>query len=206
MYLCAVIQNNTRDRILHAVFYDIRRNGFQGLRADKVVADMGITKGALYHYFASKQAIGTAVLDEIIRPNYLAFYHHLDQSEGNAIPLLIEHLNHLSDMATDEDVTLGCPLNNLIQEMSPLDEDFRVRMKAIVEHIQQSVAAAIQRGKVAGFVKPEVDADAVGRFFFAAVEGSYTIAKVSKSKAVFRSNMGLLVDFLRTLEQGTTPP
>lgn len=200
MYLCAMIQNNTRDRILHAVFYDIRRNGFQGLRADKVVADMGITKGALYHYFSGKQAIGAAVLDEIIRPNYLAFYHRLDQSEGNPIPLLIEHLNYLSDRATDEDVALGCPLNNLIQEMSPLDEDFRVRMKTIVEHIQQSVAAAIQRGKAAGFIKPEVDSDAIGHFFFAAVEGSYTVAKVRKSKAVFRSNVELLVDFLRTLE------
>lgn len=191
---------NTRERILYSMFQDIRKNGFQGLRADKVVAEMGITKGALYHYFDDKQAIGTAVLDEIIRPGYLAFFLQLDQSEGNPIPLLIGHLEHLSNMATDDDITLGCPLNNLIQEMSPLDEAFRVRMKNIVEKIQESVAAALQRGKAAGFIREDVDCVTVGRFFFASIEGSYTMAKVSKSREVFVSNMKLLTGFVQSLQ------
>jgi TetR/AcrR family transcriptional regulator, transcriptional repressor for nem operon len=192
-------QGNTRERILQSMFLDVRRNGFQGLRADKVVADMGITKGALYHYFSGKQAIGTAILDEIIRPNYLDFYCKLDRSEGHPIPLLVQHLQFLSDAATDDDVALGCPLNNLIQEMSPLDEDFRLRMKSIVEQIQQSVAAALQRGKSAGLIRPDVDCEAVGRFYFSAIEGSYTMAKVSKSRDAFVANMRLLTGFLEGL-------
>jgi TetR/AcrR family transcriptional regulator, transcriptional repressor for nem operon len=200
MYLCGMNQTNTRERILQSMFFDIRKNGFQGLRADKVVAEMGITKGALYHYFDSKQTIGTAVLDEIIRPNYLAFYKRLDQSEGNPIPLLIGQLQYLSNAATDEDIALGCPLNNLIQEMSPLDEDFRLRMKNIVEQIQQSVAAALQRGKSAGFIRQDVDALAVGRFFFSSIEGSYTMAKVSQNREAFITNMQLLIGFLESLQ------
>lgn len=199
MYLCAMNATDTRERILQSMFHDIRRNGFQGLRADKVVAEMGITKGALYHYFGSKQSIGTAVIDEIIRPNYLHFYHELDRFEGNPIPKLIEHLQYLSNMATEEDISLGCPLNNLIQEMSPLDEDFRLRMKSIVEHIQASVAAALQRGKLAGFVRQDVDCQAIGRFFFSTIEGSYTMSKVSKSREAFVANMGLLASYLENL-------
>jgi AcrR family transcriptional regulator len=190
---------NTRERILQSMFFDIRKNGFQGLRADKVIADLGITKGALYHYFANKQSIGTAVLDEIIRPNYLSFYRQLDQVEGDPIPLLVGHLRYLAEKATDEDITLGCPLNNLIQEMSPIDEDFRLRMKAIVEAIQQSVAAAIQRGKSAGYIREDVDGVAIGRFYFSTIEGTYTMAKVSKSKEAFTMNMELLSHFLKTL-------
>ncbi len=200
MYLCSMNQTNTRERILQSMFSDIRKNGFQGLRADKVIGDLGITKGALYHYFPNKPSIGTAVLDEIIRPNYLHFYRELDQSEGDPIPLLIGHLQKLAGMATDEDISLGCPLNNLIQEMSPLDEDFRLRMKSIVESIQQSVSAAIQRGKAAGFIRPDVDSTAIGRFYFSTIEGSYTMAKVSKSKAAFEANMQLLAQFLESLK------
>lgn len=200
MYLCTMNSTDTRERILHSMFLDIRKNGFQGLRTDKVVAEMGITKGALYHYFEGKQAIGAAVLDEIIRPRYLSFYQQLDQTEGNPVPLLLEHLQRLSDMATDEDVSLGCPLNNLIQEMSPLDESFRLRMKNIVEQIQQSVASALQRGKAAGFIRQEVDCLATGRFFFASIEGSYTMAKVSKNRETFAANMRLLAGFLEGLQ------
>ena len=190
---------DTRERILTQMFLDIRKNGFQGLRADKVVADMDITKGALYHYFANKQAIGAAVIDEIIRPNYLQFYRELDRWEGNPVDKLKEHLHFLAGRATDDEVSLGCPLNNLVQEMSPIDEDFRLRMKSIVDGIQASITAAIRRGQAAQSVRPDVDAEAIARFFFAAIEGAYSVAKVRKDAAAFRSSMGILHQFLDTL-------
>ena len=188
---------DTRERILHQMFTDIRKNGFQGLRADKVVADMGITKGALYHYFSNKQEIGTAVLDEIIRPNYLAAFRRLDQHAGDPITFLQEHIDHLAQAATDEDIALGCPLNNLAQEMSPLDETFRLRMKHIVEQIEHSVAAALERGKLNGYVREDADSKALGRFFFSSIEGAYSMAKVIKSAEAFRQNMQLLKTFLQ---------
>jgi TetR/AcrR family transcriptional regulator, transcriptional repressor for nem operon len=199
MYLCAMNATDTRERILQQMFLDMRRNGFQGLRTDRVVSEMGITKGALYHYFPGKQAIGTAVLDEIIAPDYLYFYRQLDQFTGNPIPKLISHIEFLENLATDEDIVLGCPLNNLMQEMSPLDEEFRLRMKSIVGQIQQSVTAALERGKSAGFIRPDVDSAAVGGFFFGSIEGSYSVAKVHKSKALFCSNMSILKAYLGTL-------
>lgn len=200
MYLCLMNITDTRERILGQMFLDIRKNGFQGLRADKVVASMGITKGALYHYFDSKQAIGTAVIDEIIRPNYLAAYQKLDQFSGDPIAFLCAHLDSLACMATDEDVALGCPLNNLVQEMSPLDESFRLRMKAIVEQIQNSVAQALERGKANGFVQPDANSAAIGRFFFAALEGAFSMAKVMKSAEIFQENVTILKTFLATYQ------
>ncbi len=190
---------DTRERILTQMFLDIRKNGFQGLRADKVVADMDITKGALYHYFANKQAIGTAVIDEIIRPNYLKFYRELDGWEGHPVDKLQEHLRFLVDRATDDDISLGCPLNNLVQEMSPLDEGFRLRMKSIVDAIQDSTTAALRRGQAAQLVRSDVDPEAVARFFFASIEGAYSLSKVRKDAAAFRSSMGVLHQFLETL-------
>jgi AcrR family transcriptional regulator len=190
---------DTRERILTQMFLDIRKNGFQGLRADKVIAEMDVTKGALYHYFANKQAIGVAVIDEIIRPNYLHFYRELDRWEGHPIDKLQEHLQFLMEKATDEEVSLGCPLNNLVQEMSPLDEDFRLRMKSIVDGIHASTAAALVRGQANGQVRAEANPLQIAQFFFASIEGTYALAKVKKDAAAFKSNMNLLAQFLDTL-------
>lgn len=200
MYLCPMQTIDTRERILARMFLDIRKNGFQGLRADKVVSEMDITKGALYHYFANKQAIGIAVVDEIIRPNYLRFYRELDCWEGHPIDKLQEHLGFLSGRATDEEVALGCPLNNLVQEMSPIDEEFRLHMKIIIDNIHDSITAALRRGQAAGLVRSEINAEAIARFYFATIEGAYSIAKVHKEAAAFRSNMAMLHQFLDTLK------
>ncbi len=199
MYLWAMQTTDTRGQILERMFHDIRKNGFQGLRADKVIADMAVTKGALYHYFPNKQAIGAAVIEEILRPNYLRVYRELDRWEGNPIDKLQEHLRFLSNMATDDEVALGCPLNNLAQEMSPIDEDFRIRMKTIVDSIHASISAALLRGQMNGQLRAQVNPYQVAQFFFSSVEGSYSIAKVRKDAAAFKSNMELLSNFLDTL-------
>ncbi len=190
---------DTRERILMNMFLDVRKNGFQGLRADKVIAGMDVTKGALYHYFACKQAIGSAIIEEIIRPRYLHFYQELARCTGNPIDKMQQHLHMLADMATQEEVTLGCPLNNLVQEMSPIEEDFRISMQAIVDEIHSSVATALRRGQSDGLVRPEIDPEQIAPFFFAAIEGAYSTAKVRKDAVVFKNNMKVLSSFLDTL-------
>jgi len=136
----------------------------------------------------------------IIRPNYLRFYRELDCWEGHPIDKLQEHLGFLSGRATDEEVALGCPLNNLVQEMSPIDEEFRLHMKIIIDNIHDSITAALRRGQAAGLVRSEINAEAIARFYFATIEGAYSIAKVHKEAAAFRSNMAMLHQFLDTLK------
>lgn len=191
--------SDTRERILSQMFCHIRKSGYQGLRADKVIADLDITKGALYHYFPNKQAIGSAVIEEIIRPNYLRFYQELDQWTGHPVDKIQEHLRFLVSMATDEEAILGCPLNNLVQEMSPLDEDFRLRMRSIIDAMLRSLAAALHRGQAAGQVRPELAADQIAQFIFAGIEGGYAIAKVRKEAQPFQNSMVVLSTFLDSL-------
>jgi TetR/AcrR family transcriptional regulator, transcriptional repressor for nem operon len=201
VYLCAVKNADTRERILHRMFMDIHKNGFQGLRADKVVSEMDITKGALYHYFPSKQAIGIAVVDEIIRPNYLAFYRELDQSTDDPIALLKSHIEMLSQKCDQESIALGCPLNNLVQEMSPLDEDFRLRLKSVVDIMQHSTAAALRRGQAQGSIREDIDVEAAAHFYLSSLEGAYGIAKVQRSLKVFRGSMQMLSYFFDSLRK-----
>jgi len=187
---------DTRERILGRMFQDIHKNGFQGLRADRVIADLGITKGALYHYFPSKDAIGLAVIEEIIGPTYLSFFRSLEQAKGHPIDLLQEHLRELGEKATPDDIYLGCPLNNLVQEMSPLNEDFRQRLKVVMDGMIHYSARALERGIQNGQVKPDTDCGAVASFMIAGMEGAYGVAKVQKSLSSFHRNIEQLIHYL----------
>ena len=48
----------TRERLLQAAFREVYRSGFQSARLDAVLATGGVTKGALYYHFGSKEALG----------------------------------------------------------------------------------------------------------------------------------------------------
>lgn len=198
MYIFAPVME-TREKILTAMFTDIHKNGFQGLRADKVIKDLDVTKGAMYHYFPSKDAIGLAVIDEFIEPNYLKFYSDLDIFDGHPIDMLQFHLKDLMRRATDENISLGCPLNNLVQEMSPLSEEFRLKLKKIVDEMTLSTANSLKRGQVKGYVKSDVNVEAVAGFFVSSIEGAYGMAKVQKQIALFKASITQLSFYLDIL-------
>src|SRR6266478_7349700 len=56
----------TRERLLQAAFREVHRSGFQSASIDAILAATNVTKGAMYHHFDSKEALGYAVVDEVI--------------------------------------------------------------------------------------------------------------------------------------------
>ncbi|HKR50935.1 MAG TPA: ScbR family autoregulator-binding transcription factor [Pseudonocardiaceae bacterium] len=57
----------TRLAILTAAAEHFARNGYHATSLDRVLADSGGTKGALYFHFASKEALARAVITELVQ-------------------------------------------------------------------------------------------------------------------------------------------
>lgn len=191
----------TRQTLLEAAFAEIHRNGFQAASLAQILADTGLTKGALYHHFPDKKALGLAVLEEVIRPRLAAmmFAPLTDTRQPLAAMQAL-----LAAKAAEDDpavVALGCPLNNLMQEMSPVDESFRLHLNAVFEAWVGVVAAALKRGKTAGEVRRDVDAEATAFFIVSALEGCIGMSKNTQSVAAYRSCLAQLGRFLDTLKR-----
>jgi TetR/AcrR family transcriptional regulator, transcriptional repressor for nem operon len=59
----------TRELLLQAAFEEMYRSGFRSADLDAIPPAAGVTKGALYCHFDNKEALGYAVVDEIIASN-----------------------------------------------------------------------------------------------------------------------------------------
>ena len=204
--------DRTRTRLLEAAFEQMFRNGFQAASLNAILSRAGLTKGALYHHFPDKAALGVAVIDEVVRRPVLDAYLGAlgaDMADplaaSDPLAALQGVLRRRADDFTDEEIELGCPLNNLAQEMSPLDERLRERVESALEAWAAGFADALERAKEAGTVRRNVDASRVAAFLVAAVEGSFGMAKNARSVAVLRSNLELLADYLDTLRPGSDP-
>ena len=57
---------HTRERLLQAASREVYRTGFQSAGLDTILASTGVTKGALYYHFKSKEALGYAIVEEIV--------------------------------------------------------------------------------------------------------------------------------------------
>jgi AcrR family transcriptional regulator len=189
----------TRGKLLTAAFEEIYRHGFQAASLDRILAGAGVTKGALYHHFPDKAALGYAVVEEIVTGPVLEVYLRTLEDSADPLAALQDVLRRRADDFAAGGVELGCPLNNLAQEMSPLDERFRLRVAEALEAWTAGYARALERAKALGVVRRDVNPAQVAAFIVAAVEGSFGMAKNAKSVATLRSNLDTLVSFLDTL-------
>jgi AcrR family transcriptional regulator len=189
----------TRDKLLKAAFEEIYRRGFQAASLDSILAKAGVTKGALYHHFPDKAALGYAVVDEVVKGFLLERWGVLEPPGGDPVTALQRILQIRSAGLTTREVELGCPLNNLAQEMSPLDQRFRRGVNATFDIWTGAVAKDLERGQAEGTVRRDVDAGKIAAFVVASIEGSFGLAKGAQSAAMLRSNLDVLSTFLESL-------
>src|ERR1700675_2371960 len=79
----------TRERLLQAASREIYRSGFQSAGLDTILASAGVTKGALYYHFKSKEALGYAVVEEVIAPDNRGTWVRPLQSVKDPVDALI---------------------------------------------------------------------------------------------------------------------
>ncbi len=188
----------TRQALLQAAFQEIYRCGFQAASIDNILSKVSVTKGALYHHFGSKQELGYAVVDELIRQRILDRWVRSLEKAENPIDGLFAILR-TKEPHPGFDPRLGCPLNNLAQEMSPLDEGFRKRLENVFREWREGIAMALRRGQEKGQVKSDVNPSEAADFFLAALEGSVSLAKNAQDRNLFDNCKAGLARYLESL-------
>lgn len=97
------------------------------------------------------------------------------------------------DNLEQKDIQLGCPLNNLAQEMSPIDEGFRSRTDALYQLWLGSIASTLREGQERNEIKRGIIPGDTALFIVASMEGCMGIAKTAQSrKALMRCGKGIL--------------
>jgi len=187
----------TRERLLQAASREIYRSGFQSAGLDKILASAGVTKGALYYHFKGKQALGYAVVEEVIAPDVHGKWVRPLQSVKDPIDALIGAVQRIP--VRPEDVRGGCQMNNLAQEMSPLDAGFRKRLATIFGDWREAVASVLQEGQSHGRVRRDVEPAEAAGLLIAMVEGYGSLAKNAQDPKVMKAGIRNIVDWLKSL-------
>jgi AcrR family transcriptional regulator len=192
----------TRERLLRAAAREIYISGFQSASLDTILASAGVTKGALYHHFKNKEALGYAVVAEIISPDTRATWMRPLQnprSLKDPIDALIDIVQSIS--VQPKLVCGGCQLNNLAQEMSPLDAGFRKRLETIFDAWRKAVASILREGQRRGTVRRDVEPNDAAGLLIAMVEGYGSLGKNAQDPKVIKAGIKNIVGWLQSLRR-----
>jgi TetR/AcrR family transcriptional regulator, transcriptional repressor for nem operon len=189
----------TRERLLQAASREIYRSGFQSASLDTMLSSAGVTKGALYHHFENKELLGYAVVEEVISRNLRRMWVQPLQRVKDPIDALIGIVRGIS--VRREDVRGGCELNNLAQEMSPLDAGFRKRLEIVFDAWREAVASVLREGQLHGSVRRDVQTTDAAGLLIAMVEGYASLAKNAQDPKLIKAGIKNIVVWLRSLRQ-----
>lgn len=199
--------DQTRKSLLMAAFQEIHRNGFKRASLDSILDKTGLTKGALYHHFPTKQALGYAVVDEVLCGIAHQLWVQPLLGQDDPVTALQTQLKGLAAAPADDLLQHGCPLNNLSQEMSGLDEGFRSRLDQVFSSWRDAIAACLEHGKKQGTVRRDVDSKQAATFIIASLEGGLGMAKNARSVEVLKQcgqGLAQYLDTLRASGSGTS--
>lgn len=189
----------TREKILNAAFGEIHRNGFQAASIASILSDTGLTKGALYHYFPAKHALGLAVIDEVVQAGLEEMVFRPLREAAQPVDELLEIMQRKAAYVNEDTIKLGCPLNNLMQEMSPLDDAFKARLTLILKAWQTAIHNALVTGQRQRQIRADVDCEAAALFIVSAWEGCWGVAKNMQSVKTFQLCIAQLQDYVLSL-------
>jgi TetR/AcrR family transcriptional repressor of nem operon len=174
----------TRHEILNAAFDEIYANGFHASSLDAILERTELTKGALFHQFASKLELGYAVVDEVIVPMTRARWITPLAAFDDPLEGILHLVERNVGDAPQAELHRGCPLGNLIQEMSNTDAEFRRRLRRCVEVWIDGVAEHIERGRRTGHVRRSVKPRAVAEYVVVTLEGIFGVVKGLRDKSI----------------------
>ncbi len=191
----------TRAAILEAAFVEVYHRGFQAVSIDKILAKTKMTKGAFYSHFDSKNALGYALVDEVLREMTLDRWVRPVAAYRNPIHGMLTRFRKIIESTSEEHLALGCPLNNLTQEMSAVDPVFREKLQAVLQLWIQETEKYLNKAQVEGYLKKNVNTRQVAEFVVMVEEGSFALVKNLRDKRVYWSMYESLKQYLESISE-----
>jgi AcrR family transcriptional regulator len=185
-------KKSTRENILRKCFEAVEIQGFEALRTDKEIQNLSISKGAFYHYFPTKLDLGYALIEEIIKPKYEQKWSTLLENESEIAWALHNLLEKEKATASEQLISRGDVLYNLMLEMSGVDSQFRLKLDEVLEIQVKILQKALLAGKNNGQFKSGMDSRSMAYLLIGQLHGCYAIAKTRASKEVFISMVSAL--------------
>jgi len=170
----------TRERILRTASGIMSKKGYAAVGINEVLAASAVPKGSFYHYFASKDAFGEAMLQDYF-DGYLADVDRMLSAPGRTMAeRLMTYWESFSETQETFECQGRCLVVKLGAEVADLSEPMRLVLRDGTDAITSRLAAAVAAGVEEGSLTVEDDPAGLARTLYSMWLGASVMSKMHR--------------------------
>lgn len=177
---------DTKTHLLEVGYQLLAKKGFSAVGLQQILTTAGVPKGSFYHYFASKEAFGEAIIEHY----FLQYQNKLDelsQTQSSASQALYQYFLRWYDTQQSSCDVDKCLVVKLSAEVADLSEAMANALNFGYEQTIHWLGGQIEIAINAGDMNLKNDADSQAkslakRLYFAWL-GASLVTKISRSTA-----------------------
>lgn len=187
----------TRERIVAAAAELMTTRSVAGTTLEDIQEAAGISTSQLYHYFADKNDLVTAVID--FQTDQVLAFQQLGLDRIESLQDLRTWCDTMVRMVRGQGCVGGCPIGSLASDLAETDALARARLARSFEQwedmIHEGLAAIAARGEL-----PEhVDTDRLATATLAGIQGGLLLSQVRRETAPLEAALDTMLDHLASL-------
>ena len=203
---------DTRSKLLAVAIDLVRAQGFCATSVDSLCAAAGVTKGAFFHHFESKESLGVAAAEEWSRRTGALFATAAYHDHRDPFDRVMAYLDFRAALAAGPTPAFTCLVGTMVQEMFATSDPIRVACRASIEGhaatLEADIDAALRRRGVTS-----VSARSLALHTQAVLQGAFVLAKAEGSPAIVLDSINHLKRYFSELmapdapasDEGTKP-
>lgn len=167
---------STREKLLEAALEVIREQGYAASAVDELCARAGVTKGAFFHHFPTKDALAVAAADYWSEKTSALFAGAAYHQPADPLDRVIAYIDFRKDLIRGEIPDFTCLVGTMVQEAYGASDAIRDACRRSIEGhaatLEADIAAALVQYNVHG-----VTAQSLALHTQAVIQGSFILAK-----------------------------
>lgn len=184
----------TRQHIIDTAARLILEQGVAETTVEQVRDAAEVSSSQIYHYFADKQALVLAVIDDdadVIVGLQRPFFDGLDTIDG-----LRAWRDAMVGVQVDRGCRGGCPLGSLGVELAETDERARLRVAAGFARWEDGIRDGLRSMHAAGRLVADADPDALAVALLVALQGGLMLTQVTRETRSLEIALDAMLDLI----------
>jgi TetR/AcrR family transcriptional repressor of nem operon len=177
---------DARSRLLDAAMQVIREKGYSATTVDDICGAAGVTKGAFFHHFKSKEDLGVAAATHFSAMAERLFggapYHEF----ADPLDRLLGYIDFRTAILTGPIAQFTCLLGTMVQEAYDTHPAIRDACETYIVRHAARVGQDIAAAKALYVPDAAWSAESLGLYTQAVLQGSFILAKAKGGPEVAR--------------------